>query len=255
MELATSTFGAGSPVVIMHGLFGSARNWRSIAKSLSADHEVSTVDLRNHGGSPWTESMDYESMAADVIALLDRRGYKKVSIIGHSMGGKTAMVLARSRPDLVERLVVVDIAPASSLSANLLITQALMSVDLEGIQSRAEVDAWLADEIREPKMRGFLLQNLVPGEDGFSWRVNLPVIYQSMPALRGFPENLPYARFDGPTLVISGEESDYVRDDHHGIFGEMFSNLEMIVIKGAGHDVHADRPAAFLDAVRPFLRS
>ena len=251
--LAFTEFGRRPPVVILHGLFGSSRNWLRIAKALSDRFHVLTIDMRNHGASPWSDHMSYEAMAADVRRLMEDRLSEPPAIIGHSMGGKTAMVMAMTEPDLIDRLVIVDIAPAISESSHLHLVQALRAVDLESIERRAEADAWLADEIPETAMRGFLLQNLVPGPEGLRWRVNLHALSRNMKTLTGFPEELTERQFDKPTLLIEGGKSTYVRPEHYQLFQHMFPKLHMAIIDGAGHEVHADRPDAFVDRVSAFL--
>ena len=251
--LAYTEFGRRPPVVILHGLFGSSRNWQRVAKALSDRFHVLTIDLRNHGSSPWSDHMSYEAMAADVRRIMEDRLSDPPAVIGHSMGGKTAMVLAMTQPDLIDRLVIVDIAPAPSESSHLHLIQAMRAVDLESIERRAEADAWLADEIPETTMRGFLLQNLVPGPDGLRWRLNLPALARNMKTLTGFPEELTERQFRKPTLLVEGEKSTYVRPEHYQLFQRMFPRLQMAIIEGAGHEVHADRPEPLVDRVSAFL--
>lgn len=254
LDLSFTETGSGEPLAVLHGLFGSGRNWATIAKRLGASHRVLAFDLRNHGGSPWAEDMSYRAMADDVTATLAAQGIERCDLIGHSMGGRTAMVLALARPEAVRRLVVVDIPPAPSSSGHLSYVEAMQALDLSGIRRRTEVDAMLADVVPDYPTRMFLLQNLVPGESGeLRWRINLPAIEANMQALIGFPEIPGGTRFEGPTLFVTGANSDYVRDEHRAEIDRLFPNSELVEIPDAGHWVHAEQPEAFLDAVAGFL--
>lgn len=165
VELAISESGAGSPLVILHGLFGSKRNWASVAHRLAASHRVITVDLRNHGESPWDARHDYPALAADVAAVIERRVGGPAAVLGHSMGGKAAMALALVRPELVERLVVVDIAPVRSTATPIEYVQAMRALPLAAFSQRLDVKEALAPAIPDPMVRGFLTLNLVSGPD------------------------------------------------------------------------------------------
>ena len=251
--LAYQEHGRRPPVVILHGLFGSSRNWLRIAKALADHAHVFALDLRNHGDSPWADTMSYPEMAEDVARFIEARCAEPPALIGHSMGGKTAMTLVMGRPELVDRLVVVDIAPVPSDSQHLHLVQAMRAVDLEGLTRRAEVDAWLADEIPDSSLRSFLIQNVAPAGGGLRWRLNLEAIAHNLDALTAFDERLTKTTFERPTLLVEGEMSDYVRPEHYVLFQHMFPKLQMAVIEGAGHEVHADRPEAFLERVSAFL--
>ena len=252
--LSFQEHGRRPPIVILHGLFGSSRNWQRIAKALADHAHVFALDLRNHGESPWSDTMTYPEMADDVRRFIEERCAEPPAIVGHSMGGKTAITLAMTAPEVLDRLVIVDIAPARSNSDHLHLVQAMQAVDLDGLTRRAEVDAWLADEVPEAPTRSFLLQNLGPGpEGGLRWRLNLHAIAHNMAILRDFDEALTRQTFAKPTLLVEGEASDYVRPEHYLIYQHMFPRLQMSVIEGAGHDVHADRPDAFLNRVQDFL--
>lgn len=254
LELAADRLGeAGAPVVILHGLMGSARNWATIAKELAATHRVLTPDLRNHGRSPWADRMSFDEMAGDVVAAIEARGLAPAMLVGHSLGGKVAMRLALTRPDLAARLVVVDVAPVLYGHSLREYVDALRAVDLAKVSRRPEVEAELARTIHDPLMRAFLLQNLVRTPEGYAWRANLDVIAASLPELMGFPPSagLSYA---GRALFIAGSRSTYVRDDHRPAIKGLFPKAQFVTIAGAGHQVHADRPEEFLAQLRPFLR-
>lgn len=188
LELAYTETGEGPALVILHGLFGSGRNWASVARKLGETHRVFTVDLRNHGASPWAETMDYAEMADDVRAFLVRHGLAGATVMGHSMGGKTAMRLALEHEGDVGRLIVVDIAPVAYTHTHLPFVEAMRAVDLAAAGRRADVDEQLQAAIPEAAMRGFLLHNLIAEDGRLTWRINLAALATNMPALIGYPE-------------------------------------------------------------------
>ena len=254
LELASTEVGQGEPLAVLHGLFGSGRNWATLAKRLGEDRRVLTLDLRNHGSSPWAEDMSYADMAEDVAATLASHGIEAADIIGHSMGGRTAMVLALTRPHLVRKLVVVDIPPAASSRGHLSYVRAMRELDLEQVTRRKEADDLLAEAVPDYATRMFLLQNLVPDEKGgLRWRINLAAIESAMDALIDFPRFGSDARFEGPTLFVTGAKSDYVRAEHRPEMERLFPNSGSVEIADAGHWVHAEQPEAFLEAVGTFL--
>lgn len=252
MRLHAIEAGSGPPLVVLHGLLGSARNWGGIARALADSRRVVALDLPNHGGSPWSEAMDYPALAAEVAAAIEGLG-GPAAVLGHSMGGKAAMVLALTRPGLVERLVVADIAPAAYAHSYQPLIRALRAVPLAEVARRADADAFLAPHVPDPGMRAFLLQNLEAGECGYRWRPNLAVLAAAMDDLLGFPSFADGCRYDGPVLVLAGGESDYVRPDHLPEIHRLFPAARLETIAGAGHWLHADRPAAFVAALRRFL--
>ena len=209
--LAAAEYGSGPPLAILHGLFGSGRNWAGVAKHLAEHHRVIAFDLRNHGASPWAGTMAYAEMAEDVRASLAARGYRRVALLGHSMGGKVAMLAALSDPGSVERLVVADIAPVAYLPHHLGLVHAMRGLDFAGIKRRAEADAALASTVPDPAERGFLLQNLVFDNGAPRWRINLDAIEREMPVLVGFPPIPPGTVYEGKALFIGGGRSDYLR--------------------------------------------
>jgi esterase len=254
LELAYMAHGeSGPPVLILHGLLGSARNWSTFAKQLAAMRRVFALDLRNHGASPWADRMSYDQMAADVRAFMAREAMPTAAVIGHSMGGKVAMRLALAHGQLVERLVVVDVAPVAYRRSFNAYLEAMRGLDLSRISRRAEADALLAEQIDDPGVRGFLLQNLVSAEAGLAWRVPLQALADNMPELVGFPEPREGERYDGPTLFVTGGRSDYVRPEHHAKIRHLFPNAQFVRIPEAGHWVHAEAPETFLEVVGGFL--
>jgi pimeloyl-ACP methyl ester carboxylesterase len=254
VELAATEQGDGPPVVILHGLFGSAQNWRTVAKRLAATHRVIAADLRNHGASPHAEPMTYPAMAADVAALIEARAGGRAALIGHSMGGKVAMWLALTRPALVERLVVVDVAPVAYRPTLQAYAAAMRALPLPAGMRRAEADRALATAVADPGERAFLLQNLRFGTEGPpEWRLNLDAIEAAVPTISAFPDPPDGARCDSPVLIVSGERSGYVRAEHHATILRLFPRAAFVVVPGAGHWVHAEAPEPFLRAVKPFL--
>ncbi|MEQ4499636.1 alpha/beta fold hydrolase [Nocardioides kribbensis] len=256
--LHTTEVGSTGPtVVFLHGLFGQGRNFTQVAKALQPDLRSVLVDLPNHGRSPWTGTADYETVAESVATWL-RATYAAqgpVHLVGHSMGGKVAMVLALRHPDLVDRLVVVDISPAPSDGAGEFehLLGALAGLDLPALTSRADADAGLAEEIDDERVRGFLLQNLRSGQDGFRWQADLDLLRRELAAIAGFPVLDDVAPFDHPVLWMAGERSAYVQPEHEPLMRALFPRTRQVTIKGAGHWVHSERPEAFVSALRVFL--
>jgi len=254
LNLICETVGSGPPLVVLHGLFGSSGNWRGVARQLAASHTVHSVDLRNHGASPWADSMDYLEMADDVLQLCDRLGLKAPAVMGHSMGGKTAMAMALRHPQRVGRLIVVDIAPVSYADTLTPFAEAMRGADVIAAATRTEIQRRLSQTVPDPAVVPFLMQNLVMHNHHFDWRLNLLGISASMPQLCGFPSESLGARFDRPVAVIAGANSDYVTEFDGVEFRPMFPRVTVEVVEGAGHWVHADRPDAFLACVRRALQ-
>lgn len=252
VKLASRAYGEGPPLVIVHGLFGSGRNWHTIAGGLAKTHRVHAVDLRNHGRSPWAEPMTYSEMIDDLRLFLDEHDLERASILGHSLGGKAAMLFALLYGQMVESLVVVDIAPVRYDQTYLAHVEAMRSIDLDACADRREVDRHLARGVPDATLRTFLMQNLVSRGGGYAWRVNLEAIGASMDDLSGFPdvEGLDYG---GRTLFVSGDRSDYVKPDDAHEIRELFPWAEFEVIADAGHRVHADQPDVFIQRVAGFL--
>jgi esterase len=255
VELAFSETGSGKPLVILPGLFGSKRNWASLARLLGERHRVITADLRNHGESPWAESHDYPAMAADVARLVEQTVGGPASVLGHSMGGKAAMMLALTRPGLVERLVVVDIAPVASSGTPSAYVRAMRALPLDRFTRRSEVADALAAAIPDRGVRNFLSLNAAVGERGLSWTLNLEALERDFEAILGFPEIAPGKSFGGPTLFLGGGRSDYLKPEHRAEIDRLFPAVTIETIPAAGHWVHADAPEAFVAAVNRFLEA
>ena len=233
----------GVPVLVAHGLFGSARNWGVLAKRLSDRGRVVAVDMRNHGASPWFDTHSYDDMASDLAEVIEGQW----DVIGHSMGGKAAMRLAQLFPNKIRRLIVADIAPVGYQHTQMGPIEAMRRVDLGGVATRAEVKEQLSG--LEPGVDDFLLQSLDLKEK--KWKLNLDVLAAEMDKIIGFPAG--GAAFDGPTLFLSGAESDYVKPDYRDDIKALFPNARFAKIPGAGHWLHAEKPREFEAAVRAFL--
>ncbi len=255
MSLHTTVLGDGGPTVAFcHGLFGQGKNWTQIAKALSPDHRVLLLDMPNHGRSPWTESFDYVELADMVAAHLEPEG--PVALVGHSMGGKIAMCLALRHPGLVERLVVVDVAPVTYASGREFVgyIETMRGMDLTALERREQAEEALREAVPNPVVRSFLLQNLRRTDDGWHWQVNLELLGEHMAGLVGWPgDRLGEASYDGPVLWVGGARSDYISDEHAGEMDRRFPRNRRVLIKGAGHWVHSEQPEVFLEVVRRFL--
>ena len=246
--LNTVTHGTPSettPLLIAHGLFGSARNWGVVAKRLATDREVRTVDMRNHGESPWFGTNSYPDMAADLAGVVQDRQ----DILGHSMGGKAAMVLALTRPEVVRKLIVADISPVTYGHTQMPLIEAMRGLNLDRVETRGDADRQLQSTVEDEGVRAFLLQSL--DVKGRRWRLNLDVLAAEMANIIGFPE--VEGQFDGPALFLAGAESDYVRREHRDLIRTLFPNAVFAKIPGAGHWLHAEKPREFEAAVRAFL--
>ena len=252
MRLAVTEAGEGRPVALLHGLLGAGQNFGAVQKALAArGHRVLALDLRNHGSSPHAPSMSYPEMAADVAETLRAHGAWPASVIGHSMGGKAAMALALTEPEGVARLLVADIAPVTYATPVFIrYIAAMRAIALRPGLTRREADAALAEAVPSPALRGFLLQNLLFTADPPRWRVALDVIAAEMAQIGGWPD-LP-GRYDGQVLVLAGDASDYIRPEHHALFTRLFPAARFATIP-AGHWLHAENPAAFLEQVIGFL--
>ncbi|MFZ5964973.1 alpha/beta fold hydrolase [Thalassococcus sp. BH17M4-6] len=236
------------PLVIVHGLYGSARNWGVIGKRLSDQRQVIAVDQRNHGDSGWTDSHSYPDMAGDlaeVIAGLDG----PADVLGHSMGGKAAMVLAITQPALVNRLIVADIAPVPYSHSQIQYIEAMRAVDLARVEKRSDAVAQLAAHVPDPGLQAFFTQSLDLKEK--RWKLNLDTLAAEMDKVLGFPD--VSGQFDGPTLFLSGAESDYVTQDARPVIRDFFPQARFARIPGAGHWLHAEKPREFEASVRAFL--
>jgi len=244
----------GSRVVFLHGLFGQGRNWTQVAKALASDHRSLLVDLPHHGRSPWPEHFDFVEIADQVAGLLSADD--PVVLVGHSLGGKVAMVLALRHPELVSRLCVVDVSPVGYGNAREFAgyIAAMKGMDLDALGQRSDAEAALEPAVPNATVRAFLLQNLRRDGDSWRWQLNLDVLGDELAELGEWPEEdlagtAPYA---GPVLWIAGASSDYVRDEYAPAMDRWFPSNRRVTIKNAGHWVHSEQPEVFLQVLRQF---
>ncbi|WOO42849.1 alpha/beta fold hydrolase [Rubellicoccus peritrichatus] len=255
MELAYRYFGGEGkpPLIILHGLLGSSRNWTAVGKDLSERFEVFGLDLRNHGSSPHDDEMSFEAMAADLSEFLERQGLDGVHLLGHSLGGKVAMHFAANNFDRVDSLIVVDIAPKDyglHFSEDF---EAMAAINLEELSSRKAADEALADTIPDWAHRQFLLTNLIRGKEGaYQWAANIPVLHRELEEIRKTPLGLE-DRYAGPTLFLTGELSDFVQREDHAVIREYFPRTVIKQIYGVGHNLHAENREAFIEAIDDFM--
>jgi pimeloyl-ACP methyl ester carboxylesterase len=252
VNLHFRNLGAGRSLVILHGLFGSGDNWRTMGKKLSARFQVCLPDLRNHGDSFHSAEHTYRAMAGDLRNMLDRQGLNQVSLIGHSMGGKTAMTFALESPDRVDRLIIVDTSPSAYGRRHDDLFEALSQLDLASIRSRKEADHLLAERIPRTRERQFVLRSLKRGVDGsYHWKMNMAGLRENYSEiLKGIDHPGSYPK---PALFVRGGGSSYVDDTHLPEIRRLFPFAEIRTIDKAGHWVHSDAPEAFLEIVLDFL--
>jgi esterase len=254
VPLFVDDYGVGPPVIILHGLFGSSVNWRRIGRFLAEHHRVMALDLRNHGRSPQVDTMSYGEMVDDLLALMDRETLRHATLLGHSMGGKVAMLAALQHPERVRELIIVDIAPVQYRRDYAEIVTALQGVKLNRVVRRADADVQLKQWIADIRLRGFLLQNLVSEAGRYRWRLFLPGIARALPELLGFPDLSPSRRFWAKSLFVRGEQSDYVIPEYYPAIRARFPLAEVVTIPDASHWAHADQPKRFQLALQRFLR-
>ncbi len=251
MLLNYQIFGEGEPLIIMHGLFGTLLNWNNQIKALSQDYQVIAVDMRNHGKSPQSDEIDYPLMASDIVELLQELNIQKAHILGHSMGGKAAMQLALNHPDLIEKLIIVDIAPVNYTPHHEDVFKGLFSIDLENLKSRGEADKALATYVDDAAVRAFLLTNLYRTETKqFGWKMNLQAIYDQYANISAAPEGPAYSK---QVLFIKGANSNYMIPEYRDAVLSLFPKADYKVIKGAGHWPHAEKPAEFTQLIVDYL--
>lgn len=250
MKLHHRILGEGEPLVILHGLFGYSDNWQTHAKKLAEYYQVILVDQRNHGHSNWSDDFDYDLLAEDLKELFDELKLEDVILLGHSMGGKTAMRFAQLYPESLEKLIVVDIGMKTYPSHHEQILDGLHSIDLGVVRSRSAAEESMEKHIESYGVRQFLLKNLYWVEKGkLAWRMNIPVLEREMDKiLKGLPE----VEVMTQTLFIRGEESDYIKDEDIDQLENLFPDFHFVSVAGAGHWVHAESPEEFMEAVLSF---
>ena len=255
VKLHHASLGQGKPVIIIHGLLGSSRNWSSFAKKLSGQYQVITLDLRNHGNSSHADSMTYAEMASDILQVMEEFGLDRASLIGHSMGGKVAMTFALQHRSMVEQLVIMDIAPVSYKNELLPLLDAMTGLPLKDVTSRKHADTLLAPRIPDDALRLFLLQNLTQDADQYRWRINLQAIRKSLIDIDGFPAPVSVKSHPVKALFLGGEDSGFLKPHHYPIVKKYFPKAQIHIIEGAGHWLHIDRPDKVLERVQSFLGS
>lgn len=252
MKLHAVQAGEGNPpLVLLHGLFGSARNFGAVQREFAQHRRTIALDLRNHGASPHDADMRYASMAADVLQTLADLSALPAVVLGHSMGGKAAMQMALLQPDTVKRLIVADIAPVANPPHLRPVAEAMMTLPSSPGMTRAQADAALASAVPDAAMRAFLLQNLQLGAAP-AWRIGLAEIIVAFADIEAWAAP-PNAQYTGATLFIAGATSNYIRPDHRPIIRALFPNARFVTLKNAGHWLHADNPAGFVAVVEAFL--
>lgn len=261
MELFFRKYGEGPPLIIIHGLYGSSDNWVSIGKQLAENFEVYLIDQRNHGRSPHSPDHNYQLLKEDLREFMDSQSIEKAIIIGHSMGGKTAMFFAVDYPERVSRLIVADISPRSYKTTNssqLLshedIIRAMFNLDFYGIESRDEIDEILSKSIPEERIRQFLLKNVKRSKDNsYSWSINIRAIKNELENIMdGLPKDQQEV-IGFPVLFLKGEKSEYIQDEDRKMIQKIFPVADIENIPNAGHWLHAEQPEIFLEKITDFI--
>ncbi len=252
MELHYETFGSGPPVIILHGLLGFSGNWLSIGKILAEWYTVYLPDLRNHGSSPHSEQMSYPVMAGDIEEFCLSRGLSSPCIIGHSMGGKAAMEFALTRPDMADRLIVLDIAPKAYAPVYKNVFPLLKNIEIDTIDRRAEAEARLKKEIPDKVLRMFLLKNLGREKDGsFRWKINIDGLAANYHNIWAGIQ--PGRVYSGPVLFVRGGMSDLIDEKDEGEIREYFPYAGIETVEGAGHWIHIDKPDTLIRLIHSFI--
>ena len=236
------------PLMIIHGLYGSGKNWGVIAKRLSDKFHVIAVDLRNHGESPWFDSHNYHDMAEDLVEVIHYLNIRP-DIIGHSMGGKAAMVLALKNPNFVNRLLIADIAPVKYEHDQSKFIEAMQKVDLSKVEKRSEAIAALSNFVEDKSLQSFFTQSL--DIKAKRWKLNLKVLRSEMSEILSFPKI--ESEFSGHSLFLKGEKSDYIKSEHRKLIKSLFTKARFATFKEAGHWLHAEKPREFESAARLFF--
>ncbi len=254
MKLAYREYGSGTPLIILHGLFGQSDNWNTLAKAFSEQgFRVLTVDLRNHGLSPQSEEWNYPLMAEDLKELIDEQHFVKPILLGHSMGGKVLLFFEHLFPGTAHKLIIADIAARFYPPHHQKVIRALKSVDFEQVRSRRDAEAILLQYLDDFGTRQFLLKNIYWKEsDRMDWRFNLKVISEQ---INNIGIQVPHFQSTTPTLVIRGDRSDYINEEDILDFEARFTDLRIHTIAGAGHWLHAEKPKEFFEEVLPFIKA
>ncbi len=253
MNLFFKQAGEGKALLLLHGLFGSLENLGMIARPLSEKFQTYSLDLPNHGRSPHDDHISLESLADSVVTWMDQQKLENVSLVGHSLGGKTAMEIALAQPERIEKLAVIDIAPVAYQSNHDDVFAGLLAIDPEQLNSREEADEMLANYLHDSTLRSFLLKNLIRDQVGrFAWRMNLKVLHRDyMKILEANRDG----NYDGPVLFLKGEHSNYIKDEYKPAVISRFPKAQMKIIQGTRHWLHAEKPEMVSRALSKFLLS
>lgn len=252
MDLNFRAIGEGdNTLIIIHGLFGSLDNWATLGKAFATDRQVYLIDQRNHGKSPHSNEFSYEHMAEDLEGFMNSHNIKKAVILGHSMGGKTAMKFAMKFPERIEKLIIADIGPKYYPPHHQKIIEALESVDMDTIKSRGDAESTMKKHISDPGIMMFLMKNITRKGNHYAWKMNLPVIIKN---IDNVGEGLELEEeYKGSTLFVRGSKSDYILDtDWEGIY-DCFPNAKLATIDNAGHWLHAEQPKSFFDTIEAYI--
>lgn len=258
MKLNYRILGEGQPLIILHGLFGSADNWQTLAKGFAEKNKVVLVDMRNHGHSPHTDEMNYDAMAEDIYELIQEEKLENSILMGHSMGGKAAMFFAQKHENLLDKLIVVDMGLKKYPPHHQIIFDALLSLDFDLIKTRKEAEEQLKKTITDFGVLQFLLKNIYwvssskdsDTKDQLAFRFNLHVLYREIEEIL---EAVPPRKVNVNTLFIRGEKSNYILEDDFEKMKEQFPNSTIETILGAGHWVHAEKPKEFFELISEFI--
>lgn len=251
VKLFGRSSGNGPAILLLHGLFGDGANLGQLAKSLTEQFTVHSLDLRNHGRSPHTRHMNYSLMASDVVAYMDEHQITSAALIGHSMGGKVAMSVALSFPSRVTALIVADIAPVAYPPHHVKIFEGLRQLDTKALPNRKAADESMSAYIADASTRQFILKSLIKSETGFKWRINVDAIIENYTAILDVPAG--QGPFDGATLFVNGGDSDYVQAKHRSQIVKLFPQAQSKTIMGASHWLHAEKPDTFNGICMRFL--
>lgn len=267
MNLFYRTIGSGKPIFIIHGLYGASDNWMQIAKNLSPDYQIISIDLRNHGSSPHDISHNYDDLVSDLAWLFHELEIEKAHILGHSMGGKVAIAFAADYPERILSLSVADIAPRNYLETpasaiqydfHKRILNTLSDLKLSAYKSRKEVDQDLKKTIPEQMVRQFILKNLHRSKSAFEWKINVPVLKAHLDHIisgvdyKEYDDRIPILLY--PVLFIKGELSGYIQNDDEKIIKIMYPEATIVTIKEASHFLHAEKPVEFTLILQQFLK-
>ena len=255
MELHSQILGKGRPFIILHGFLGMGDNWKSLGNRWAEEgYEVHLLDQRNHGRSFHSEAFSYKVLAQDVLEYCQARGLEDIVLLGHSMGGKVAMEFAVAHPDRVSKLIVADIGPKAYPPHHQDILKALSELDFSQIASRGQAEEVLSQYIADEGTRLFLLKNLYrKKKDQFALRINLPVLSDNIGEIgKALPEG---SVFNGETLFLAGEKSDYIEETDSVLIKKHFPRAEISTIPNAGHWLHAENPEVFFERCEEFLKN